>query len=113
MAGEEEVTAGPIFVQRGLVGRARLQVVGANEFHVVVLVPVVLSCGEADSAYDQQAEHQGHRENAEDQALHRSLLLFKRTFSSVGRRKGANRTGPAWRRRILLPGVMPRVGTHN
>src|SRR5215813_1730551 len=96
MPGEKEVLFGPVLVQRRLVRRAGLEVVGAQELHVVVLVPIVLGCAEIDSAHEQQAEPYAQGASAEDRALHRRLLLSSETFGSIDRMKGAERDQAAW-----------------
>src|SRR5262249_26514078 len=102
MPGEKEVLSGPVLVQRRLVRRAGLEVVGAHELHVVVLVPIVLGCAEIDSAHEQQAEPDAQGASAEDRALHRRLLLSSEAFGSIDRMKGAEWDQARWGDRAML-----------
>src|SRR5712692_1551657 len=86
MAGEEDIPVGRILVERRLIGRARLQVVGSDELHVVARSPLLVVGASAHwgGARGQQHECEGDRENANRREktllLHQSFLPYCLVF---------------------------------
>src|SRR5438094_232804 len=77
MADEEDVPIVGVFVERRLVGRARLEVVGAQQLHVVARFLVEVRTGDRSSGCRQNRDGKDYSDDRELlRSRHGTLLCF-------------------------------------